>query len=300
MRCPTLAELPPSATPGEVGWPWTEESPALPEKTPHRSPWPRVSIVTPSYNQGQFIEQTIRSVLLQGYPDLEYIVMDGGSTDGSVGIIRRYELWISHLRIGPDSGQAAAIAEGLGRATGEILAWLNSDDRYRPGALARAASFFADHPKVVFGNGDVNFIDAGGDLVQRIWAIRPTRFLTANLGVHCWPQQGCFWRRWAYEQAGGIDESLRFCMDRDLFLRLAGIGPSRRIPGPPVADFRMHDQAKSSTILSIAEQESDALIAKYGNPRLRTNTPLLQRLWRVWCQPTITRRWLNRHFGWEV
>jgi len=299
MRCPTVSELPPPI-PGKTGWPWTEESPPLPEHTPSGPPWPRISIVTPSYNQGEFVEETIRSVLLQRYPDLEYIIMDGGSTDGSVEILRRYEPWISYLSIGPDSGQAAAIADGLGRATGEILAWLNSDDRYRPGALVRVASFFADHPKVVFGNGDVNFIDAEGHLVERIWAIRPTRFLTANLGVHCWPQQGCFWQRWAYQQAGGIDEGLQFCMDRDLFLRLAGIGPSRRIPGQPVTDFRIHDQAKSSTLLSVAEQESDALIAKYGDPRFRSNTWLLRRLWRLWCQPTITRRWLNQRYGWEL
>jgi glycosyltransferase involved in cell wall biosynthesis len=285
--------------PGRIGWPWAEETRPLPDKMPDESPWPAVSIVTPSYNQGQFIEETIRSVLLQGYPDLEYIIMDGGSTDGSVEIIGKYEQWISYLRIGPDNGQAAAIADGLGHATGEILAWLNSDDRYRPGALARAATFFADHRRVAFANADVNCVDAEGNLVERIWAIRPTRFLTANMGVHCWPQQGCFWRRWAYEQAGGIDARLQFCMDRDLFLRLAGVASSRRIPGPPVADFRIHDQAKSSTMLSIADQESAALIARYGNPHLKTHRWLLGRLWRLWCQPTITRRWLNRRFGWE-
>jgi glycosyltransferase involved in cell wall biosynthesis len=299
MRCPTLSELPPPR-PGRVGWPWTEETQPLRDKTPHGLPWPRVTIVTPSYNQGQFIEETMRSVLLQGYPDLEYIIMDGGSTDGSVDIISKYEPWLSHVRIGPDSGQAAAIAEGLEHATGEMLAWLNSDDRYRPGALARAAPFFADHPRLAFANADVNYVDAEGNLVNRIWAIRPTRFLTANMGVHCWPQQGCFWRRWAYEQAGGVDERLQFCMDRDLFLRLAGVGPSGRIPGPPVADFRIHDQAKSSTMFTIAEQESDALIARYGNPHLTSHGWLLGRLWRLWCQPTITRRWLNRHFGWET
>jgi GT2 family glycosyltransferase len=267
---------------------------------PSGVPWPRITIVTPSYNQAEFIEETIRSVLLQGYPDLEYIIMDGGSTDGSVDIINRYEPWLSDVRIGPDGGQAAGIGEGLRRATGEILAWLNSDDRYRPGAFQRVASFFANHPKVVFGNGDVNYIDADGHFVERIWATRPTHFVTANLGIHCWPQQGCFWRRWAYEQAGGIDTSLQFCMDRDLFLRLARIGPSRRIPGPPLADFRIHGQAKSSTILDIAKQESEALITKYGNPRIRSKERLLRILWWFWYQSVFVRRQLSRHFGWEV
>jgi glycosyltransferase involved in cell wall biosynthesis len=299
MRCPTVSELLPPI-PGKTGWPWTEGSPPLPECTPSGSPWPRISIVTPSYNQGPFIEETIRSVLLQGYPHLEYIIMDGGSTDGSVEIIRRYEPWLSHLHIGPDGGQAAALVVGFGMATGDILAWLNSDDRYRPGALARVAGFFTQRRKLAFGSGDVNHIDSDGHLVQRIWAIRPTRFLTANLGVHCWPQQGCFYSRWAYEKVGGIEEGLQFCMDRDLFIRLAGIGPSRRIPGPPLADFRIHGEAKSSTIPHIAEEENDVLIAKYGHPRVRSNTWLLRLLWRFWCRPTVIRRRLNQRFGWEL
>jgi glycosyltransferase involved in cell wall biosynthesis len=299
MRCPTLSELLPPL-PGKIGWPWTEESPPVPDAMPGGSLWPRITIVTPSYNQSEFIEETIRSVLLQGYPDLEYIIMDGGSTDGTVEIIRRYEPWLSHLHIGPDGGQAAALVAGFERATGEILAWLNSDDRYRPGTLPRAAAFFASRPTVVFGNGDVNYIDHEGHFVQRIWALRPTRFITANLGAHCWPQQGCFWRRSAYAKVGGIDSSLRFCMDRDLFIRLAGSGRGRRIPGPPLADFRIHDQAKSSTILDVARQEGEALQAKYGSPHVRPRKQLLRFLWWCWRQPNRLRGTLYRHFGWEV
>jgi glycosyltransferase involved in cell wall biosynthesis len=299
MRCPTLSELLPPL-PGKTGWPWTEESPPSPDVMPGGSPWPRITIVTPSYNQREFIEETIRSVLLQGYPDLEYVIMDGGSTDGSVEIIRRYEPWLSHLRIGPDGGQAAALAAGFEQATGEILAWLNSDDRYGPGTLRRVAAFFAGRPTVVFGNGDVNYIDHEGHLVQRIWALRPTRFITSNLGAHCWPQQGCFWRRSAYARVGGIDSSLRFCMDRDLFIRLAGSGRGRRIPGPPLADFRIHDQAKSSTILDVARQEGEALQAKYGSPYVRPRKHLLRFLWWCWRQPNRLRGTLYRRFGWEV
>jgi glycosyltransferase involved in cell wall biosynthesis len=299
MRCPTLSELPPPI-PRKSAWPWTQESASPPAHAGNGTPWPRISIVTPSYNQAQFIEETIRSVLLQGYPDLEYIIMDGGSTDGSMEILQRYEPWLSYLHIGPDKGQAAAIAEGLRRATGEIMAWLNSDDLYRPGALASVASFFAARRRLAFASGDVNHVDSDGRVVERIWAIRPTRFLTANLGEHCWPQQGCFWRRWAYEQVGGLDENLQFCMDRDLFIRLAGLGRSSRIPGPPLADFRIHGLAKSSTMLDTAEKEGQALIAKYGNPHVRSKTRFLQLLWRLWCQPTITRRWLHRRYGWEL
>ena len=115
MHCPTLAELPPPP-PDKTGWPWSEESPPLPATMPDGSPWPRISIVTPSYNQGQFIEETIRSVLLQGYPNLEYIVMDGGSTDNSVEIVRNYNSWLAYWVSEPDRGQAMrSIRDGRAR-----------------------------------------------------------------------------------------------------------------------------------------------------------------------------------------
>lgn len=295
MKKQDLAKLPlPSAS--RTGWPWTEENPQLPNKMPNGSPWPRLSIVTPSYNQAQFLEETIRSVLLQGYPNLEYIIMDGGSTDGSVKIIHRYEPWLSYVHIGPDGGQAAAIAEGFKQATGDVLAWINSDDLYRPGAFSRAAQFFAANPNVALGSGDVNLIDVNGNLIRRIYAVRSSFFLTANLGRHRWPQQGCFWTRSAYEQVGGVDTRLAFCMDRDLFLRLARDNISRRIPGPPLADFRQHDLAKSSTIKDIQRTESTNLIRKYGNPRIAQHKRLLSYFWILWTTPAYFRALLAE--GW--
>src|SRR5262245_38077091 len=111
MRCPTLAELPPPPA-GRIGWPWTMESPQLPDTMSDGRPWPRISIVTPSYNQGEFIEETIRSVLLQGYPNLEYIVMDGGSKDETLSILQKYEHAINYWTSAPDKGQAEAINKG--------------------------------------------------------------------------------------------------------------------------------------------------------------------------------------------
>ena len=140
-RCPTLAELP-TPPAGKTGWPWTVETPPLPPARPDGSPWPRISIVTPSYNQGQFIEETIRSILLQGYPDLEYIIIDGGSTDQSVEIIKKYEPWLTYWVSEKDRGQAHAINKGFARVSGEIGGYLNSDDFYLPNALSAAAVSF--------------------------------------------------------------------------------------------------------------------------------------------------------------
>jgi len=283
MRSPTVTDLP-SPPPGKPGWPWTEESPQLPDTMPDGSPWPRVSIVTPSYNQGQFIEETIRSVLLQGYPNLEYIIMDGGSTDGSVEIIHRYEPWLAYWVSEPDQGQADAISRGFAGASGAILAWLNSDDRYRPGTLNRVARFFATHPETVLGAGDVNHIDARGRFLSRQRVVRPIWLVAANLSQHGWPQPGCFWLHSAYRSVGGVDSSLQFCMDLDLFLRLTRAGQTERIPGPPLADFRHHAGSKTSSAQDVRAKESAILRSRYGTPLLQTRLSrlVLRRIWRVW------------------
>src|SRR5437660_7841664 len=146
MRPPSLIELP-SPPVGKMGWPWTEETPPVGAGMHDASVLPRVSIVTPSFNQGPFLEETIRSVLLQGYPDLEYIIIDGGSTDDSVEIIRKYEKWLAYWVSEKDSGQTHAINKGFARSTGEIYAYLNSDDVYLPDALHNIASFFDKQPE---------------------------------------------------------------------------------------------------------------------------------------------------------
>src|SRR5881409_3781716 len=151
MRCPRLRELPP-APEGKTGWPWTEET--FPEEADQTSSSPpSISIVTPSYNQATFLEETIRSVLLQGYPNLEYIVMDGGSTDGSVEIIRKYEKHLTYWTSQKDAGASDAIRKGFERATGSILAYLNSDDLYLPGAVHHLINRFKTAgADVVYGN----------------------------------------------------------------------------------------------------------------------------------------------------
>ena len=298
----TLAHFSPEdvpAPPGKTGWPWTESSPQAPAAMKNGRAWPRISIVTPSYNQAQFVEETIRSVLLQGYPNLEYIIMDGGSTDGSVEVIRKYEPWLSYVHVGPDGGQSAAIAEGFRYATGDILAWINSDDRYLAGAFVRAAAFFDAHPKVVFANGDVNSVGEHGEILNRNYVFRPLPRVTVTLGQHKWPQQGCFWRRAAYERVGGVDGSLQFCMDRDLFVRLAQVGPSSRIPGPPLADFRDYVLTKSGTMQDVARREGELISNKYASPRDQRLQWLLYWQWRFWRYSAALRAHLQRRFGWE-
>ena len=163
MCCVRLAELPPPPT-GSTGWPWTEESSQLPATMRDGRPWPCISIVTPSLNQGQFIEETIRSVLLQGYPDLEYTIMDGGSTDNSVEIIKKYEPWIAHWESKRDRGQAHAINKGLNCSTGYWFQNINSDDVLSLGALGTVAAA-PSNADAVCGSVE-EFSEAGRYLVE--------------------------------------------------------------------------------------------------------------------------------------
>ena len=143
----TLKDLPLSPS-SKSGWPWTEQGKPLTEQRSDGFTWPRITIVTPNYNQGQFIEETIRSVLLQGYPNLEYIIIDGGSTDNSVEIVKKYEQYLAYWVSEPDRGQSHAINKGFERCTGDYVAWMNSSDCYMPGAL-----------QYIFGNSKINNSD---------------------------------------------------------------------------------------------------------------------------------------------
>ncbi len=160
MRIFSLAELPPPQA-GRTGWPWTEASPPLPAALPDGEPWPRISIVTPSFNQAQYLEETIRSVLLQGYPNLEYFVFDGGSTDGSADILRRYDAFLDGWVSERDKGQSDAINKGFARCTGTIVNWLCSDDILLPGALGQVGGAFVERPgaDVVVGAAKYQFDD---------------------------------------------------------------------------------------------------------------------------------------------
>jgi glycosyltransferase involved in cell wall biosynthesis len=230
MRCPTIKALPPPPS-GKSGWPWNMESMPVPERRPSGSSWPRITVVTPSLNQGPFIEETIRSVLLQGYPDIEYIIMDGGSTDGTVEVIRKYEEWLTHWQSGPDRGQSHAINTGFGMATGELLAWLNSDDHFCADAFYHVARPCLNFKKCTAIVGACRQVD---HVYRRESSILPqilTREAIAPwyFGENQIAQPSCFVMAWAAREAGKIREDLHYVFDYEYWLRLLDLGPFYRV-----------------------------------------------------------------------
>jgi len=203
----------------------------------------RVSIITPSFNQARFLEATMRSVLEQDYPDLEYIVVDGGSTDGSREIIEKYAgklaWWVSEK----DRGQTDAINKGFARASGDVLAWLNSDDTYQPGAVRAAVAYLKANPQTGLVYGDVNYINENGRSIGRFPAAQ-TDYNRLRQGYVHIPQQAAFFRADLWRKVGPLDPGFYFAMDYDLWVRLAKEAPVVYFPHL-WANFRLHSNAKS-------------------------------------------------------
>lgn len=225
---------------------------------------PVISVVTPSYNQGGFIEETICSVLDQDYPNVEHIVIDGGSTDDTLEVLRRYAdriTWLSE----PDDGQADAINKGLGLAHGEILAYLNSDDTYLPGAFKRVVETFASYPEVGLVYGDCYAIDQRG---QQYGLIKGHPFDVQRMIMRgeFVPQQAAFWSRRAMETVGVFDATLHFCMDHDFFIRIGRQFPAVYL-AQPLANFRFHADSKTVSREEKHWRESMLVSQRYGMSR---------------------------------
>ena len=221
----------------------------------HLTQPPRISIVTPSFKQARFIERTIKSVLDQSYPNLEYHVQDGGSEDGTTEILERYADRLAGWESRPDSGQSRAINLGFARTSGEIMAWLNSDDIMLPGALAYVAAYFNQHPKIDVLYGHRILIDENDRQIGR-W-VMPAHDDDVLSWADYIPQETLFWRRRIWEKVGGqVDESFRFAMDWDLLVRFRAAGAKfRRLPRF-LGAFRVHPHQKTSAAISdIGHQE---------------------------------------------
>jgi glycosyltransferase involved in cell wall biosynthesis len=235
----------------------------------------RLTVVTPSYNQANYLEKTIRSVLDQEYDNIEYIIVDGGSTDGSVDIIRRYADRLAYWVSEPDDGQAGAINKGLRRATGDWVAWQNSDDVYLPGAFRSLASAAARHPSAGVIAGDMILIDSGGKHLRDIRYVKPThRSLLAEGMVIA--NQASFWKRELQNKVGLIDEHYHYSFDYEWFLRLTAAAPSHHVP-EVWGGFRLHGAAKTGSQSARFTEENAAILRGRELPAWEKRLYILRR-----------------------
>jgi glycosyltransferase involved in cell wall biosynthesis len=256
MHCPSLNELPPPPE-QKTGWPWTVQSQLLPEKTPDGSEWPKITIVTPSYNQGDYVEETIRSVLLQGYPNLEYIIMDGGSNDGSISILEKYSDWISLWRSEKDNGQTHAINKGFEHASGFIRGYLNSDDLLLPNALTRVARLVMSQPGqslLVLGDCEMGY---SPENKLDTWCPTPPKSYEEALfgGVGLCPQPATFWNQLEKAPPQQFNEDLVFSMDYDFWCRLLKVGYKPIKLNSTLAFYRHHPDAKGARLTDVMWSE---------------------------------------------
>lgn len=221
---------------------------------------PKISVVVPSFNQASFIEKTLRSIIDQGYPNLELIVIDGGSSDGSVDIIRRYEDRITYWVSEPDGGQTNGIIKGFERATGEIAGWLNSDDLYEPDTLREVAQYFSQNPSARFVYGNCTWIAPNGD----------TLYYRREMGFHKWlwlysynyiPQPASFWKLDLYRQVSGLDPAYKLDMDGDLFARFSNVTQLDHVDRP-WARFRYYPEQRNQKFRAQSDQEEYRIMCR--------------------------------------
>ncbi|MFN6460354.1 MAG: glycosyltransferase family 2 protein [Nostoc sp. DedVER02] len=258
MSCPTLNELPPPPL-GKTGWPWTEGTRPLPPKMPDGSEWPKISIVTPNYNYGHFLEETIRSVLLQGYPNLEYIVVDGLSTDNSVEIIKKYEPWLTYWESEKDQGQSNAINKGFKKVTGSILNWLNSDDALMPNALNVLGEIFSLNPDIDWISGGRLLKDEDGTF-RELHLVWQKSWPMYTIGLPDFPQEATFFSADIWKSTGGLDESLECALDVFFFYKMLLYSKIGVFTQSPISVMNIHSQQKTYRLEITGRQQYEKKI----------------------------------------
>lgn len=226
--------------------------------------FPRLSVVIPTLNQGKFLEKSLLSILNQNYPNTEIIVIDGGSTDNTLSIIKNYEKYIYYWESGKDKGQADAINRGFKVATGDFLAWQNSDDVYLPGALSKVAEIIRKNPSYDVYYSNILVIDENDRVIDAFRVFRFGLFfnLYDDIVVH---NQCAFFRREKVFQVGLLDDRFKFCFDLDFVSRIM-ISGSKLFPiNEYLAAFRVHSGSKTSKIIDIWKKEKDEIVAKYSS-----------------------------------
>jgi len=284
----------PAPPEGKTGWPWIEGTEPLPDKMPDGSEWPRISIVTPSYNQGQFIEETIRSILLQGYPNLEYIIIDGGSTDNSVEVIQKYKYYLAYFKSEKDNGQSDALNKGFAVSTGLLMGWLNSDDLLTKNALYTLATYYKPGLKWWTGAGIQILEDRTYNYLKKddIIAVSRNKLLYARL-IIC--QVATFWNRELWNKTGALIKPINLAMDYELWLRFSKYSSAYPIP-QHLGFFRTHNQAKTGSEdgFKLYLKECDMVRSQeYKN----SNIPFIIRVILIWFWNRFVR---YQKYGWTI
>ena len=246
-------------------WPMAAPEELSVPELPAGQKWPRISIVTPSFNQGDYLERTIRSVLLQGYPSLEYIIIDGGSTDESLDIIRKYEPWIDFWLSETDRGQSHAINKGMEKATGDLLSWLNSDDWFLPGALFKMARAYLEDPSVgvVYGQGHI--VNKEGKIIYTPKLKQATRESLINWCFgNNFMQPSSLIARQAWSDFGPLDEQFHYTMDVNLFVKIAEKYRFRMLDDVLTISLS-HGEAKTTIERNNMHVDFAVLMMRYGN-----------------------------------
>lgn len=257
MKTLNATKFPPVPS-GKSGWPWTEDFELLTAVMPSGKPWPKISIVTPSYNQGQYLEETIRSVLLQRYPNIEYIIIDGGSTDGSIEVIKKYEEWLTYWVSEPDKGQSDAINKGIAKCTGNIFNWLCSDDYLERNSLIDIAKNLEDEGVNVCC-GISRLLHCDGSVSYAKTPIRENIEKTISVGSICQPST--YFKFEVIRSLGYLRTDLHYGMDSELWVKyLLRYGCLNIIRTDTIlVNYRYHEKSKSVSQANLFDHDFNAI-----------------------------------------